>query len=355
MWINDLLIHPETSIRDALSTLNAGSKGIVLVVDDAGRLTDTITDGDIRRAIIAGCSPDSTVSELLVTKADRSPTVVHEGFDRPTLLDIMRGRSIRQVPILDAQDRPVDLVTLDELLAQDLPVQAVIMAGGFGKRLYPLTNDTPKPMLPVGDKPLIEHIVNKLRGAGIKDVSISTHFKAEKIRDHFEDGKRFGVNVSYVHEDQPLGTAGAIGLLENPAGPILITNGDILTGVNYRTLLEFHQLQKADLTVCVRRYELLVPYGVVECSDERITRLSEKPTLTFLVNAGIYIMEPRVHAMIPRNERLDMTELMETLLASGAKVVSFPIIEQWLDIGQHTDYAMAQEIARSEDAVETVG
>ena len=198
-------------------------------------------------------------------------------------------------------------------------------------------------MLPVGDRPLMQRIVEQLRQAGIRRVNISTHYLPEKIIEHFGDGRDFGVTLNYVTEDRPLGTAGALSLMEMPNEPLLVINGDILTRVDFRAMLAYHREHEADLTVGVRQYDLRVPYGVVECEGPRVRQLREKPQISFLVNAGIYLLEPSVHCYIPNGQCFDMTDLIEKLLAEGQMVVSFPIVEYWLDVGQHEDYEKAQE------------
>jgi NDP-sugar pyrophosphorylase family protein len=221
-------------------------------------------------------------------------------------------------------------------------LSAVIMAGGYGTRLRPLTDDMPKPMLPVGDRPLLERTVRRLREAGIQDVRVTTHYLGDRIASHFGDGKAFGVDITYLNEDRPLGTAGALALVNRPAGPLLVMNGDILTNLNFHALLAFHREHRADATVAVRKYDLTVPYGVVECEGTQVKALQEKPTERFLVNAGIYLLEPTVLGCIPPGERFDMTELIQVLLQQGRTVVSFPIVEYWLDIGRAEDYERAQ-------------
>jgi len=216
------------------------------------------------------------------------------------------------------------------------------MAGGLGTRLRPLTEDLPKPMLLVGGKPLIERVIEQLWLAGIRRVNLTTHYKPEKIIEHFGDGSTFGIELNYVNEEHPLGTGGALGLMPMPSQPLLVINGDILTQVNFRAMHAFHQEQKADLTVAVRRYEIQVPYGVIECEGARVRRLQEKPQVGFLVNAGIYLLEPSVYQFIPQNTSFNMTDLIQWLLDAGRTVVSFPVHEYWLDIGQPADYAQAQ-------------
>jgi NDP-sugar pyrophosphorylase family protein len=216
------------------------------------------------------------------------------------------------------------------------------MAGGFGTRLLPLTEDLPKPMLPLGDQPLLELTIRKLQQANIRYVNITTYYLPEKISDYFGDGKEFGVEINYVNEDEPLGTAGALGLLAIPDEPLLVINGDIITQVDFRSMLSFHRTHQADLTVGVRQYEVQVPYGVMECEGVHVKQVREKPTYHYLVNAGIYLLEPTVYRYINRGERFDMPDLIRHLIEEGRTVVSFPIVEYWLDVGQHKDYEQAQ-------------
>jgi len=343
----EFLVMPDNSLRDVMACIDRNAKGIALVVDEECRLIGTLSDGDIRRAILAGTSLDTPANELLALKASSpypEPITAPLGSQRSKLLEQMQEAGIRQIPLLDDDGRVADLVTLDELLPQQtLPIQAVIMAGGFGTRLHPLTEKLPKPMLPVGDRPLMEIIIDQLRQAGIRRVIIATHYLSEKIMTHFGDGQGFGVELNYVTEDRPLGTVGALGLMEPPDSPVLVINGDILTRVDFRAMLAFHRKHEADLTVAVRQYDLQVPYGVVESEGPRVRRLREKPMLQFLVSAGIYLLEPSVHRYIPNGESFDMTDLIEHLLDDGRTVVSFPVVEYWLDVGQLNDYQRAQD------------
>lgn len=340
------IISPESTLSQAMTVINDFNKGIALVVDQDRHLMGTITDGDIRRAILKNISLQENVTVVLEGKRD-SPysEPISASVDTPvsTLLTTMQESMVRQLPILDSKHRVVDLITLDDLLPKaNLPLQAVIMAGGFGNRLRPLTEDMPKPMLLVGGKPLMERVLEQLRQAGIHHVNITTYYKSEKIVEYFGDGHEFGVELNYVNEDRPLGTGGALGLMPAPREPLIVMNGDILTQVNFRTMHAFHQEHKADLTVAVRRYEMQVPYGVIECEGARVRRLQEKPQVGFLVNAGIYLLEPSVYQFIPQNVSFNMTDLIQWLLDAGRNVVSFPISEYWLDIGQHADYDQAQ-------------
>jgi len=346
-----ICVSPATSCREAIAFIDRNGKGIVLVTSPQGKFLGTVTDGDLRRAILAGKSLEKPVGEILEAKPSpeyRSPVTARAGTPKAELLKIMKERVVGQLPLLDEEGRVVDLVLLRDLIQdRDLPVSAVIMAGGAGQRLRPLTEDLPKPMLPVGDRPLAEYLVEKLRDSGISQVCMTTHYLSQKITDHFGDGSRFGINLTYVQEEKPLGTAGALSLIKKPDRPLLVINGDILTQVSFAALLAFHQEQRAALTVGVRRFEIDVPYGVVESDGTRIRSLKEKPSFSFFVNAGIYLLEPLVLDHIPAGQRFDMTDLIERLLEKGLEVVSFPIREYWLDIGHHEAYRQAVEDAQN--------
>jgi len=223
-----------------------------------------------------------------------------------------------------------------------LGVDAVIMAGGFGKRLYPLTDKMPKPMLPVGDRPMLELIVEQVRSAGIRKIYITTHFMPEVIHEHFGDGKKWDVEIEYIHEETPLGTGGALGLLPTNDRTLLMMNGDILTHVNLPQLVRSHQKSGRSMTVGVRQFDMQVPYGVVRCVDDALERIEEKPMVPFLVNAGIYIVGPEVRSHVERGQRIDIPDLVHLAIAEGAQVTAYPIVEYWLDIGQMEDYRRAQ-------------
>ena len=341
----DLCVGPHCPIRDVIKTINRNAKGIALVTDDERRLLGTITDGDVRRALMENLSLDSPVSQLLARKVERyvRPVTALVGTSDASLLQLMHEHVIHQIPLLNPDQRVVDLVTLDELLGNEpLPMQAVIMAGGFGKRLRPLTEDLPKPMLPVGDRPLMQRTIEQLREAGIRRVNVTTHYLPEKITDHFGDGAAFGVELNYVSEETPLGTAGALGLMAAPTEPLLVINGDVLTRVNFRAMLAWHREHHADLTVAVRHFSMQVPYGVVDAEGGHVTAVREKPDVHFLVNAGIYLLEPSVYQFIESGTRSDMTDLIHRLLEAQRTVSSFLIHEYWLDIGKHDDYLRAQ-------------
>jgi len=345
--LQSLFVSPAHSIREAMECVDQGSCGIALVVDQERRLLGTITDGDVRRAVLAHIDLELPISVILANKIDTNypkPVTASPETDRKALIALMHKYFLRQIPILDNDGGVVDLVMLDDLIpTQDLPLQAVIMAGGLGTRLRPLTEDLPKPMLPVGGKPLMELLIEQLRQVGIRRVNVTTHYKPEKISDHFGDGSSFGVELNYVNEDKPLGTGGALGLIDTPTEPILVINGDILTQVDFRAMLAYHQEQRAVMTIAVRQYDIKIPYGVIECEGSRVCALKEKPQMHFLVNAGVYLLEPIVYEFIRNGEHFNMTDLIQWLIDSDHIVASFPIIEYWLDIGQHEDYQQAQE------------
>ncbi len=349
MWadIDVLSIPLACSIRQAIISIDRGARGIVLVVDSGRHLLGTVTDGDVRRAILDGVDLESQVETILARKAkslDLKPVTAPLGLERETLLQLMKEHVVRQVPLLDGNGRVIDLVTLEDLLpVQPLHLQAVIMAGGLGTRLRPLTENLPKPMLLVNGQPVMESIIHQLRDVGIRRVNVTTHYKPEKIIEHFGDGHAFGIELSYVNEDRPLGTGGALGLMAPPNEPLLVINGDILTRVDFGAMLAFHRENHADMTIAVRNYDVQVPYGVIECEGSRVRQLREKPQLGFLVNAGIYLLEPVVFQFMPQGEYFNMTDLIQWLLNANRTVISFPIHEYWLDIGQHADYIKAQD------------
>lgn len=344
--LNNLCIEQDRSILEAVTRMETSKIGIVLVVDENQRLVGTVTDGDVRRALLANVDLDGPVSSLLAKKESTPyalPITGMLGADPKSYLHTLKQHSILHLPIVDSDGRVAGLVTLDEFVqSEKMPVRALIMAGGAGVRLRPLTEGVPKSMLPIGNRPLMEIIIDKLREAGIRRVHVTTHHNGSRIIEHFGDGKEFGVELTYVAEERPLGTAGGLRLMESPKETMLVINGDILTQVDFRSMLAFHRELHADLTVGVRHYDLKLPYGVIECEGISVRRLTEKPTLGFLVNAGIYLLEPCVHDFIPNGERFDMTDLIQRLLAEGRNVVSFPIREYWLDIGLPDDYEQAQ-------------
>ena len=345
--IRALHVSRQTPIREVINVIDrSGRVSVALLVDDQDHLVATITDGDVRRAILTGLEIDAAVETMLPLKTtlpNPEPVTAPVGIDLASALALMQARRVRQLPLVDPDFRVVDVILLADLLAQPPEsLRAVIMAGGFGTRLRPLTENLPKPMLPVGGRPLIERIVGQLKELGIDHIVVTTHFKPEKIVEHFGDGSNFDVTMTYVQEDEPLGTGGALGLIPNVGEPLLVINGDILTDVDFRALRDYHREYGADLTVGVRRYTINVPYGVVENKGARVMRIDEKPEMTFFVNAGIYLLEPGVFDYVGRGVRLNMTDLIQTVIEAGLVVVSFPVHEYWMDVGRADDYLQAQ-------------
>lgn len=342
-------VRRDSTIKDAITQINENGLGIVLVIDAKRHLLGVVTDGDIRRAVLAKMDLTASVAALLERKVGTryaKPLTAVFGADRKTYFRLLKENSLLHLPILDSNQCVVGLVTMEDFVEGNLAsLQAVVMAGGRGARLHPLTEDLPKPMLLVGDRPLLEIIIEQLSSVGIQRVNVTTHHKPEKITQHFGNGQNFKVELSYVSEDRPLGTAGALGLLESPKETLLVINGDILTQVDFKAMLQYHREHKADITVAVRMYDVEIPYGVLECDGAVVRRLKEKPSLNFLVNAGIYLLEPVVHQYIPSGEHFNMTDLIQRLLDEGRHVVSFPVHEYWLDIGGLAEYQIAQEEA----------
>ena len=351
--VSELLVSASSTLHDVLTRSNAARKGIVLVVDDGLRLIGVVTDGDIRRAILARIELSTRVGALLESKGSARPITASDDAPHSELVALVRKTGISQVPLLNAKGQVTRLVALEDLLQEDeIALQAVVMAGGRGTRLHPLTEDMPKPMLPVGDRPLMERIIRQLSDTGIRQVNITTHFQAEKITKHFGDGHQFGVNLTYVAEDRQLGTAGGLALMPASETTLLVINGDIVTDVDFRAMLAFHHEHKAMLTMATRQYEVQVPYGVIESDGVHIRRVVEKPSHRYFVNAGIYLLEPQAHSLIPKDQRFDMTDLIAVLLARELTVVSFPVWEYWRDIGHHDDYIQVQADARNGTLVE---
>ncbi|MBU1042398.1 MAG: nucleotidyltransferase family protein [Proteobacteria bacterium] len=338
--LKDILIAPDLTVVDALRIIDSTRLQIALVVDEAGRLLGTVSDGDVRRALLAGTALTSPVSAIMF----RKPTTAPPEADRETLLALMQSKVLRQIPIVDAGGHVVGLESLMDMLAHKaLPNPVVLMAGGRGQRLRPLTDLCPKPLLRIGDKPILEIILENFVAQGFRNFFISINYMAEKVVEHFGDGSRFGVSITYLREDEPLGTAGALTLLpEAPHLPFLVMNGDLLTKVNFEHLLDFHASQEAEATMCVRPYTSQIPYGVVHVEDHQLVRLEEKPSQTVFVNAGIYALSPSALPLIPKGAAFDMPTLFEALMAQKRRALAFPVREYWIDIGRMGDYEQAQ-------------
>lgn len=337
----DIVIRPQMRLGEAIAVLDRGGLRIALVADGEGRLLGTLTDGDVRRALLRQLPLDAPVTDAMFDQ----PLTASQDWGAERILTLMENHQLLHVPVVDPQRRIVGLETLHGLLQRRHRENFVfLMAGGFGTRLQPLTDDCPKPLLRVGDKPILELIIENFVKAGFHRFFISTHYRAEMIHDYFGDGGRWGASIRYVNEDEPLGTGGALGLLPHDEvdQPMFMMNGDLLTNLNFDNLLKFHTEHRAAATMCVREYEHRVPYGVVESDGHRIRSMVEKPVHKYFVNAGIYVLSPEVVRSVRKGTRIDMPTVLEQEIARGNEVNVFPMHEYWLDIGRMEDFQRAQ-------------
>jgi len=345
--IETFFVHRQHTLTDCMLCIDRNRAGLALVVDAERRLLATITDGDIRRAILHRTPLDTAVGAYLDGQGERpAPVVVAAGMDPVQVLRVMTERKVRHVPQVDGGGRVTGIFLQDQIareLGDRLPIEAVVMAGGLGTRMRPLTESVPKPMLPVAGKPLLERMISRLKLSGFDQVNITTNYLKDKIVDHFGDGSDLGIAVGYLDEDEPMGTAGSLRLMARPKGPILVINGDVLTDLDFKVMYDYHLDHDSLVTVGVHEYRMVVPYGVMEVESGHVTAIREKPEVAYFINAGIYILDPAAVDMIPESGRYDMTDLLRDLLASGRNVASFPIREYWLDIGQHEDYKRAED------------
>lgn len=337
------LIAPEMTFRGVLERIGKHGVLIALVVGAQRRLLGTITDGDLRRAVLAGVAMDRPVTEIMNPK----PITIGPDTDRHTQVRILRQNSIRQLPVVDSEHRVVDLIRLDDLVAvEDLQRDniVVILAGGVGSRLKPLTNQTPKSLLPIGGRPILEIIVSQLAEAGFHRFYFAVNHLADAIKSHFADGKALGVDIRYLNEQAALGTAGALGLItEKLSQPIVVMNSDLLTKIDYASLIEYHVSHNARVTVAMREVEMHLPYGVLNLDGERIVAITEKPTQKHFVNAGIYVVDPGVAKRLTGTDRVDMPDLINDIIAEGGAVAGYPVHEYWIDIGRLEDLQRAAD------------
>lgn len=338
-WKNCLISY-KSSLRDAIDLIdkNLYSK-FGVVTDDSGRLLGTITDGDIRRGILKGMTGQASVSEIMRS----SPITVSQDDSRAQILRVLQEHQIHQVPIVDNQNIVVGVELIEHLTGADrIENKVVLMAGGLGTRLRPHTENCPKPLLKVGEKPILETILESYINHGFYNFYVSVNYLSEMVEDYFGDGSRWNVNIQYIREDDPRGTAGALKLLpEKPEEPIFVMNGDLLTKVDFKQLLNFHHDCKAMATMSIREYDFQIPYGVVRVDEHNIAEIEEKPVEKFFVNAGIYVLSPEALELIPSDVRFDMPQLFNKLIAEKQNAVAFPIREYWIDIGHANDYERA--------------
>ncbi len=329
-------VSPDATLREGMLAIDRGRIGIVLVIDADGHLAGTVTDGDVRRGMLRGAALDDRLASIMnVAFAAVGPDATIPG-----ILELMRSRQIKQVPVLDASGTVAGVYYLPELIEPAPRTNwAVIMAGGEGRRLRPWTDTTPKPMLPIGDRPLLENLVLLLVSHRFKRLFIAINYLGDQIEKHFGDGSRFGCEISYLRETKALGTAGALGLLpERPSDPLLVLNGDLLTDVDLSALMDYHVESGCLGTQCVLEYVIDIPFGVVRCQDGQVVEVEEKPRQRQLINAGIYVLSAPVLDLVPADECLTMPDLLSRTRARGYSVAAFPIRERWTDVGRPDEY-----------------
>jgi dTDP-glucose pyrophosphorylase len=341
---NKALLSETATLADAIKNLDDSNLQIVLVISSEGLLVGTLTDGDVRRGLLHGLEMGSSIDSIIYT----TPLVVPLTVGRETALQIMQVNKIHQLPIIDEQQNVVGLHLWDELsLPSQRPNIMVIMAGGQGTRLRPHTENCPKPLLPVGNKPMLEHIIERAKRDGFYHFVISIHYLGHMIEEHFGDGSKWQVKIDYLREKSPLGTAGAISLLENkPTLPFLVTNGDVLTDIRYGELLDFHCYHNSVATMAVRLHEWQHPYGVVNTKGVDIESFEEKPITRTNINTGIYILDPAALDSLNNNEYCDMPTLFTSLQEKGYRTIVYPMYEPWVDIGRMEDYEAANNITK---------
>jgi dTDP-glucose pyrophosphorylase len=333
------IISQSASLRDALVALDLGGLQIVLVMDGP-RLVGIMTDGDVRRALLAGASLEASVGSYV----RRHFFSVAPGTPRAAVLDVMRSRRIAQVPIVGADGALGGLHLLHDIVGgEERPNWAVVMAGGRGTRLGPLTERTPKPMLPVAGRPILERIVLQLVSAGVRRIFLSVNYLRERIEEHFGDGHGLGCRIEYLREERPLGTGGALSLLPTtPTAPLLVMNGDLVTQADLGAMLDFHGAGGQRVTIASHRYHHTVPFGCIERDGERVVGLHEKPTLVREVNAGIYALDPEVLSLVPPSAEIGLPSLVEACIARGDLVRVWEIGDEWIDVGQRDQLRQAR-------------
>jgi len=328
------------TIKETFEVIDKGAIRIAIIVDDENKVIGTISDGDARRGLLQGYTLESSIEELYF----KTPTLGYITDSKAGIIKKAVSKKLYQIPIVDQDNKLIYVEDLATLLQMRLRRnKVVLMAGGLGSRLRPLTNDIPKPLLEIGGKPILETIIRNFVKYGFIDIVISVNYKAQMIKDYFGKGEKFGANITYVEENKRLGTAGALSLLEEiPKEPFFVMNADLLTTVNFELMLDFHSAENSMATMAVREYEYQIPYGVVEVNESQIASIQEKPIQKFFVNAGIYILSPRVLDNIPKDEFYDMPTLFDELIQENKKALSFPVHEYWMDIGRMDEFQQAQ-------------
>ncbi|WP_285397574.1 nucleotidyltransferase family protein [Lysinibacillus sp. fls2-241-R2A-57] len=333
-----VLVTSNQTLLDTMKIIDESSLQFAIVVDEKRHLLGTVTDGDIRRGILRGEGLDVPITSIMNAK----PTSAKRGRKPYKYKQIMSAKQLRQLPIVDEQNRIVNILFMDKFEQSINKNTVVLMLGGLGTRLRPLTNEIPKPMLKVGNKPILETIIEGFKQYGYTNFIFSVNYKKEVIQDYFQNGEAFGVTIEYVEENKRMGTAGALSLLEHrPVEPFFVMNGDLLTQINFDQLMQFHIEHRSVATMCVREYEYQIPYGVIETRGADLIDIKEKPSHRSFINAGIYVLNPEVFDYIPEDQFYDMPTLFERLITQRQKTSAFPIHEYWLDIGQMDDFNRA--------------
>jgi dTDP-glucose pyrophosphorylase len=336
-----IIVPPDMNIIDSMKIINEAATQFVMVLSKQDELLGVVTDGDIRRGILKNIPLTASVDVIM----NRNPLTMDENVSKKEAFDFLQSKHITHVPLVNSSKRVVGVISVDDRLKNSgFQNTVVLMVGGLGSRLGHLTTNCPKPMLKVGGKPVLEIILSNLKDHGFHDFVFCVNFKADMIQSHFGDGSAFGVSVRYVHEEKRMGTAGALSLLPpGVTGPFLVMNGDILTKVNFSKLIEFHSSNKSSATMCVRKYDFQIPFGVVNSVDGRINGIEEKPVHSFLVSAGIYLVEEECLKHIPSSDFFDMPQLFNQMIKNKENAQAFPIHEYWLDIGREDDLNRAHD------------
>ena len=339
--IQNIKLSKNASIEEALKVIGDGAMQIALVVDKSDKLIGTLTDGDIRRGLLKGLDLKSSIESITF----KTPTIAKESDTKEMILKLAISKKLNHIPIIDESEKVIGIQEISQLvMPNEKKNKVILMVGGLGERLGSLTKDTPKPMLKVGNKSILETIVENFKGYGYTNIVMCLNYKSEIIKDYFGDGSEFGVNIEYIVEEKRMGTAGALSLLkDNSKEPFFVMNGDLLTNVNFEKIHECYLLNNAQALMCVREYESQVPYGVINIENTKIVSVEEKPTQKFFVNAGIYMLNPEVLKYIPKNEFYNMTTLFEKLIDKDENTISFPLDGYWLDIGRFEEYKKANE------------
>ena len=338
--IDEIKINQNASIKEALEVIDKGAIKVAVVLSDDGLLLGMLNDGDIRRALLKGMSLGDSIAGII----NKHPVVANINDTKERILELANEKKLHQIPII-SNGKLIGIQDIREFLTpKNKPNKVILMVGGLGTRLRPLTNDVPKPMLDVGNKPILHTIVENFAKYGYTDIIMCVNYKSEIIKEYFGNGDKFGVKIEYVLESQRMGTAGALSLLkERPKDDFFVMNGDLLTNVNFEYLHEYHKDSNALASICIRKYEMQVPYGVVNVRANKVTSIEEKPTQSFFVSAGIYMFSPIVLDFIPKGVFYDMPTLFSELLKHDFPIHPFPIREYWLDIGRMDEYRRAND------------